>query len=691
MQNTQEVRQIPYWVVFAAILIFAALNVWYVSGLVDMRIPIVHGDFENYTIAIMQTIEPDLFSRDPIWFNGHLAESFWASSFVYMNINRLFFNINGTDYGHTLIALNGLWFFLLSIGLYLLFYSIRKHRLSALVMALTLTMIVPYSVFYVPTGLHLVLSSVYMLGIYHWLVLPGLEGRPPPLPRLMALGVVIGISPALISSVHGLSLILWLGVITLAQMLLRHLPLRAFVAFWAALIPPFLIGVLLGTGGANPISDESAAWFASTVRFPSFTFLPIFITLGAVAVITGVMALKRKTKRLKIAFYVVNVVMWLVCGIAGSFGWWSVTWYFALIFLSPLTIYRINRGQDEKIDYALTIGLTAPLISGPLALETINLIWRITGWNELVGIMWQMFRFPQVSFIPAGIALYLILYRLLAVVPDGWRRVSLLTAFGLIIVFNTDLYFNSLRAYEVGGPPTYYLLLVLVVIGFFMMRLRPQPAVMDSQAGAPLPVQIAAVAVLAAAFYLLPVELAIVVIGLLLVAVVWPVQMTRLSFGFAVFAALLIGYSVVQTIGTLEYDEDEIAQMVAEDASWDDLLVWVEDSTAPDALFHVPHRWMNERIRSTARRNLLTNWMDAFNATYARLEPIDLHNIRDDSEQSDTPEESVAFAVRHDVDYLVTEADFGQPLPAVVDGVTYTAQNVYENAHYIVYRIGAAE
>ncbi|TVR18830.1 MAG: hypothetical protein EA396_14075, partial [Anaerolineaceae bacterium] len=688
MQNTQEVRQIPRWVVIGAILLFAALNVWRISGLIDMRIPSVHGDFENYTIAIMQTENPDLFSRDPMWQNGHLAESFWASSFVYMSINQFFFNINGTDYGHTLLALNGLWFFLLSIGLYLLFYSIRKHRLSALVMALAATMIVPYSVFYVPTGLHLVLSSIYMLGIYHWLVVPGLEGRPPPIPRLIALGVVIGISPALISSVHGLSLILWLGVITLAQLLLRHLPLRAFIAFWAAVIPPFLIGVMLGTGGANPISDESAQWLVSTVRFPAVSFLPIFIVLGLIAVITGVMALRRGTKRLKIAFYVVNLVIWLIAGVPSGFGWWPVTWYFALILLAPITIYRINKGQDEKIDYALTIGLTAPLISGPLALETINLIWRITGWNELIGIMWQMFRFPQVSFIPAGIALYLIIYRLLQVVPNDWRRVSLLVAFGLIITFNTDLYFNSLRAYEIGGPPTYYFLLMLVVVAFFMMRSNAGDSTVKSQADA-LTLSLAGVAVLAVAFYLLPVEMAIIVIGALLVAVVWPVRMTRLNFGFAVFAALLIGYSVMQTITTLEYDEEEIAQIIAEDVSWDEALGWIEVNTAPDALFHFPHRWTNERIRSTAQRNLLTNWMDAYNTPYARLEPIDLHNIRDDSEQSDTPEESVAFAVRYDVDYLVTEADFGQPLPAVVDGVTYTARNVYENAHYVIYRISA--
>jgi hypothetical protein len=357
------------WIAGISVIIAIAVFNWARS---PYSSDVLSSDFANYSIAILQFSEPDLFAKDPLWRTGSATQTFWASGGLYMRINQWLYTFHQGHWSYPLRILNTASFSLMALGLYWLFSKIDPDFFANIVFAVAIASVIPTDLLYIPTGLYFAFVSLIATWLLRWLILPGLEKQSVSRWRILFLGFVVGLSPSLINSVNGLSFLLWLGAVTGLQALLRQMPWTVFLTFWAGVIPPFSLGILLGTGGAYQMTAESANWYVGTIFFARADVVQNSLVFSLISLVAAATWWITKARWAKSVFVISQVMIWLVCILTECDAWRLCSGY----LLCSLS-YRIWLGECAA--RALVIGITATVYRP----DSATLLYRLGnhGWH----------------------------------------------------------------------------------------------------------------------------------------------------------------------------------------------------------------------------------------------------------------------------------------------------------------------
>jgi hypothetical protein len=419
-------------------LVFITVMFLYVFGYilhvtVNPKYP-YEADLPNYAVALVQSENPELFSRDPVFKDGVFTKMIWSSSFAYMNLFEGLYNLTNRNISATLALLQLIPAFTLFLSFYWLMCAFPLDRWLRVIFSVGVSYwLILTRLEGIPTVYYYACVPIFLRLLWQHLAEPSLNDRPVVLWRVVIIGMAIGISPMLINSVNGLAFNLLTLVLVTVQFLARRMRWTSYAALLIGLIPLLLFAALGGAGGASAIQDRATAEFLFNDQ-PTGT-LGITIHFGFIAhgivqifdvhnswifyfpVLTAVIALNvllrywpKPTRALKIIYLTMNGIMWL--GVLGNIG----------IILFIYFLSRFWRDKQTTLDYVLITGLSAGVFIGPILLWILALAWRVIHWFPLVFIMWQMFRFHMLTYFLAALAVAFMIDQITARIGNRFIR-----------------------------------------------------------------------------------------------------------------------------------------------------------------------------------------------------------------------------------------------------------------------------
>ena len=349
--------------------------------------------------------------------------------------------------------------------------------------------------------------------------------------------------------------------------------------------------------------------------------------------------------RNKVIFVTLSALFWI-----STLGNIAIVLY--LYFLS-----RIRQRRETVIDYVLITSMNIGVFIGPVLLWLLTLVGLAIHWHPILLVTLQMFRFNQLTYFFAGIALVFMIEYLTVNINTLWIRRL------IQILLMLTLGLQSTRAPAL----TIYLLALGSIIGVLFI-LIPQSTIASG---------------------------------------LKPLSFKRLWQSatpkrMALFVSVLIlglwvAWSSGEASSTLPTDNNAVALIQRTPASdrtmpidYMDMAEWLRVNTPLDSLIHFEYQFEDRSgyFRFLTQRSMFYTWMDIHVGQYSPSAEQAAASRKILDAVASTP--SLRFGsliAQYDINYVVMHSGYVPPLPVLDKGQWYVSVPVYSNTHYDIYQV----
>lgn len=650
---------------FSAVLLVIALLViaelWVSLPLVS-PIYTLSSDLATYFTVAVHSQDPTLFSQDLLYGSGTFSQTIQWSSWLYLQILYALYRLTGEQVTAALIIFNAGLFGIGAAGMMGLLYRLFRQPLFAIIVGIIsmsssfaalgpinwglpanlLTLhrfrLIPSVV---PEFMYIALTPWLLWVVVHFWLLPGLTQQKIKVRWVFILGLIVGLTPALINSTSGLGFIAFSVTLAGVAFLFRRVSLISLMAYLLGILPVLGLRFFAGVGVAAPISLETAHILITVGRsamiFPWasapadqipvleahwVTFFGVYLGITA---LSGIAAWWTNNRVWKLAVWLTQSVLFLTLL---QMGW-------VPIVLGLYGMYRVSTKRDTGLDYALLAAVPVSILIGYVAQIGLFFLWQATQNTSIVSYLYETARFSRYMLMIPYLLLAHMLVGLVMRFPLPWR--SLIGALlCLLWVLNIGQSLTpTLTTLSLAAA------VVFLIIADFSLHMKHPPQ--------------------------------------FLLTLTTP----------AVVGLLIGGISIMGVIATqrqqpyIEIGQDPLS------ADYSAITEWARKNTPPDSRFHLTD--MNNSFRFMAQRSLLIGNHDVTRGIYSDVTPQTLQQITIEASIAHEGGGLTGFAARYAVDYVVQPVTLAPMLPAIYDAVWYAPELVYQNAQFRVYQVVRAE
>jgi hypothetical protein len=653
-----------FTLVFFTVMLGYVLGYWlYVT--INPKYPF-EADMPNYSVALIQRDHPELFSRDPVFRDGVFTNMIWSSSYAYMTLYKGLYNLTGQNISATIALLQLIPGLILFLTFYWFLRAFPLNRWLCLMFSVGFSCwLIVGRQEGIPSTFYYACIPIFLRLLWQQLAEPSLHDRHVVLWRIVAIGMMIGVSPMLINSVNGLAFNLLTLILVTVQFLARRMRWQSYLALLGGLIPLLLFAAMGGAGGASAIHDRATAdflfkdvyrgttevilqldfiihgvWKIFNLHNSWIFYLPVLIAVVVMNIF--VRYARRSTRTLRIIYLSVNTLMWWA--VIGNVG----------IILYMYFLSRLWRQRERQLDYILITGISVGAFIGPSLLWICVILWKVLPWYPLVFIMWQLFRFHLLTFFIAGLALVFM-------IEDLTERIDRVSTRCLIqAMFILMLGIQSVETITISISSLVMLGIILIFIYLSLSSKRYFTGLLISNSRAVAKLALVAVGALVSVFALA-------------FWTTWGGWYSSVPLDLQMF--LKINQDIESSQHQMQID-------------YMDMTEWLRLNTPLESLIHLKYDFKdrNGYFRFLTQRAMFFTWMDQNVGQYSSKLAASNRQLAYDVSETSRVRFGSLVALYH-INYVVVHSGVFPFLPTLDKGQWYVPVPAYSNKTYDIYQV----
>jgi|GEM_PF-2453355 len=661
-------RPSRFTLVFITVMIVYIL-VYVLNVTVNPKYPF-ESDMPNYAVALAQSENPELYSRDPVFKDGVVTGTLWSSSYAYMRLFQGLYNLTQNNMSATMALLQLIPAFTFCLTFYWLLCAFPLDRWLCLVFSVGMSYwLILNRLEGLPSVFYFACIPLFLRLLWQFIVEPSLHSKPVVLWRAVLIGMVIGFSPLLINSVNGLAFNLLTLCLMTALFLARGMRWQSYAALLVGLIPCLGVATLSGAGGANALQDSEATLHlfnllpvgslvvslhsSFIVRFtvPIFGvdnswlfYFPLFASI--VGLSAWIRYAPQPTRTIKIIYLTLSMILWLWT--LGNLG----------ILLYVYYLYRFWRRSETLLDYVLITGMNAGVFIGPILLWISIGVWKIIQWHSLVFVMSQMFRFHLLTYFIAGVAVVFMIEHL----TDKIGNVTMRRLLQFMFILGIGVQETYVPMLSIN-----FLVMLSMVLIFLRMASSSKRyftrSLFAAKSGRKMGMLFGA---------------SFATLALLLVLGFWGTWGGYGPSPISLDPANLLAFSQKMNESKNRMKDDYL-----------DMAEWLRLNTPQDSLIHFDHYFEDRTgfFRFLTRRAMFYNWMDIYVGQYSPGLAANNRELYNDWHATFWPLLSGPLIVKYNINYVVIHTHDYPPLPIWDEGGWYVPKFTYSNTNYKIYHV----